>query len=451
MNNRVNFGNMMSSLVNDPSTQYVFQIMLYSVLFFGLAVILYYFLRRESAVKLGNPKALMIVFVIVGFATRIVFGWVFTGHPYDIRIFENWAKTAANGLVQVYSNGQMSDYPPLYMYILWIIGKLTSVDALSNNMTIIIKLPSVLADMITSFLLFKLAKKYVSSDIAVLIAGFYLFNPAILINSTVWGQVDSFFTMLIVAAILLLSEDRVSLSTLVFAMAILMKPQGIIFAPVILFEFIRRKNILVFIRSVFVALLGVLIIALPFEIAYGPMWIINLYLKTVGEYPYASVNAFNFYSLLGLNYVNDSNIGFIFSYHLWGLIAIALITLFSGFIYLKSKNSKFASVTALMLITGVFNFSSRMHERYLFPAIALAIIAYIYLKDKRFIYLAGGFSLTVYANTHYVLYQTNLGVNSIELDLVNMSISALNVFLVIYLIKILVNLVFRKEPKSVNH
>jgi Gpi18-like mannosyltransferase len=36
-----------------------------------------------------------------------------------------------------------------------------------------------------------------------------------------------------------------------------------------------------------------------------------------------------------------------------------------------------------------------MHERYLFPVVALAVLAFIYWQDKRLWLLAGGFSLTV--------------------------------------------------------
>jgi Gpi18-like mannosyltransferase len=96
------------------------------------------------------------------------------------------------------------------------------------------------------------------------------------------------------------------------------------------------------------------------------------------------------------------------------MIFIVAVTLFSWFIYIKGRDSKYAPAAALILISGVFIFSSRMHERYLFPVVALAVIAYIYLKDKRFILLAGGFSITVFVNTYYVLFNNNSGIEHFD-------------------------------------
>ncbi|MNV95696.1 hypothetical protein D3C71_1906150 [compost metagenome] len=83
----------------------------------------------------------------------------------------------------------------------------------------------------------------------------------------------------------------------------------------------------------------------------------------------------------------------------------------------------------------VFTFSSSMHERYLFPAAALALLAYTYLKDKRLLWLTGGFSLTIFVNTYYIFYNSTNGGTSYGLTL--FLTSSLNILLCIYLAKIL--------------
>ncbi|MNP59542.1 hypothetical protein D3C76_1545450 [compost metagenome] len=45
-----------------------------------------------------------------------------------------------------------------------------------------------------------------------------------------------------------------------------------------------------------------------------------------------------------------------------------------------------------------------MHERYLFPAAALALLAYGQFKDRRLLWLAFGFSATIFMNTYAVYY-----------------------------------------------
>ncbi|MNN71239.1 hypothetical protein D3C81_1871580 [compost metagenome] len=103
--------------------------------------------------------------------------------------------------------------------------------------------------------------------------------------------------------------------------------------------------------------------------------------------------------------------------------------------YIRTRSIRFASASALLLIAMVFTFSSSMHERYLFPAAALALLAYTYLKDKRLLWLTGGFSLTIFVNTYYIFFNATNGGTSYGLTL--FLTSSLNIVLCIYLAKIL--------------
>ncbi|MCE7699909.1 MAG: hypothetical protein K8E24_014170, partial [Methanobacterium paludis] len=255
-----------------------------------------------------------------------------------------------------------------------------------------------------------------------------------------WGQVDSFFTMLVVLSVFLICQKKTVFSSAVFTLAVLMKPQGIIFLPVLLFELIRNRSTKLFIKSIVSAVVTASIVILPFSVGQNILWIFKLYAKTISEYPYASINGFNFYSLIGANYTQSSNKLFIFSYSTWGIIAIAAITLFSFYIYIKNRNKVYAFAAALVQISGVFTFSTGMHERYLFPALALCILSYIYLKDKRFFILCIGYSITIYTNIYYVLFGHSGMMNSNSHSMVSDGTSLLNVILFIYLIKILIDI-----------
>ncbi|MCL6479010.1 MAG: hypothetical protein K6T65_11450, partial [Peptococcaceae bacterium] len=100
------------------------------------------------------------------------------------------------------------------------------------------------------------------------------------------------------------------------------------------------------------------------------------------------------------------------------------------------------------LIAGVFNFSTRMHERYLFPAVALSILAYIYLRDKRLLLLSAGFSATVYINTHYVLLATIKGMHSAPSGPAPVITSLLNVLLFACLARVLSDIAVKKPAKK---
>lgn len=414
-------------------------LLIYAAIFLGLAAVAYYyFIYKKRKMDPGKAKLIIESLLCAGLLLRIYAATLMTGHPYDINIFKNWAAAAANNLFQVYSTAGSNDYPPLYMYILFLIGKIGSIQVLSPYYMLLLKLPSIMADIAASYLVYKLARKHLSLELSILLAAFYIFNPAVFINSTFWGQVDSFFTLIVIGAVLALSEIRIGLSSVLFMAAVLMKPQGIIFLPVLFFELVRQKKLTYFIKAAVYALGTAVIIVLPFSLSNGDMlWIFKLFARTIGEYPYASVNAFNLFGLVGANFKYYSADWIVLSYHTWGMIFIVLVTAFSWLIYIKGNRSAMAPAAALFQIAGVFTLATSMHERYLFPAAALAILTFIYLRDKRLLLLVVGFSTTIYINTHVVLFATLQGINSASYSPVLITTSLLNVLLLTYLGKVL--------------
>ncbi|WP_155891162.1 glycosyltransferase 87 family protein [Ectobacillus panaciterrae] len=439
-------GNMFRHTANS-GTKYATSLAVYSVLFFGLFAVAYYlFANKNIKIRQSNKKALLWTLLGVGLFLRIAAAPWIGGHP-DINLFKNWATSAAKGLTGFYINGS-SDYPPFYIYILFIVGKIASVPAMNSYFTLLLKLPSILADIATAYLVYRLAVKYLPLEFSLLISAFYAFNPAIFINSTFWGQVDSFFTLIVVLAVFMLSENKVFLSGVFFAAAVLMKPQGIIFLPVLFFELVRLKSVKCFLTAAAAGLGTALAVILPFSFHQGPFWIFKLFSSTIGEYPYASVNGFNFYSLLGANYKQDTSTLFVFSYHTWGMIFIIIVTAFSWFIYIKGRSAKFASIAALLQITGVFTFSTSMHERYLFPAAALSLFAFIYLRDKRLLWLAAGFSATIFINIYAVFYGMFNGPAGVPYNFTLIITSLLNVVFSIYLVKVVWDITVRSKTST---
>ncbi|AGY76733.1 glycosyltransferase 87 family protein [Clostridium autoethanogenum] len=413
---------------------------LYLIAFLILCAGTFYFItRRDLKINKDNIKILIFSLLCIGLFLRISLSTVMEGYGGDINLFKDWASTAANSFSQFYTNARSSDYPPLYMYVLFLIGKISSISLINPYYTLLLKLPSIIADVVTAYFIYKIAKKYLSLEFSILLSAFYIFNPVTFIDSALWGQVDSFFTLIIVLSLFLLSEGKTILSSIAFTCAVLMKPQGIIFLPVLLFELVRERNLKTFVKSIVSGLITALVIILPFSYSQNALWIFKLYSKTISEYPYASVNGFNFFNLIGANYKKNSEVFFIFNYQIWGMIAITAITLSCWYLYAKNKNKAFVFAAALVQISGVFTFSTGMHERYLFPAAALSVISFVYLKDKRLLALAVGYTITIYTNIYYILFGSSRGMNSDSHSLITDGISLLNIILFIYLMKILID------------
>jgi len=435
--NNQNRGAMPSNMRGGNSNNYAIEVIIYSIIFIVSAATLFVMAIKNKVKDFGiSEKFLIPILICIALFLRLFISVVLPSFSGDLNLFKDWATAAGKNLIKVYSNSRNADYPPLYMYVLAIVGKLGNTSAFSSYYNLLLKLPSIFADIVTSILIYRLAGKHLSRSMSITLAVFYLFNPAVWINSSVWGQVDSFFTMILVFGVYMLLEGRVGISGVFFTAAVLMKPQGIIFLPILFFELVRLKSVKEFIKTAFISLGTAVLIALPFMITNGVTWIFKLYSGTVGEYPYASVNAFNFFNLIGKNYAKDTGTILGISYHNLGMAAIVLVTILTFVIYIKGNNKNFAPAAALIEIAGVFTFASSMHERYLFPAVALSILAYIYLKDKRILALIIGFSITVFSNTYYVLLQSSRSSNSP----VAIVISALNILLFVYSTKVLIDI-----------
>ena len=440
-----------------PIIPVTFLLCFFWVLFVGL----YYYLLRlyklpldagsalqkeVSAGKMGalsvTPAAMFFVFLGAALLLRIILAPVIEGYPTDINCFKGWAWIAAEkGLPGFYLSNAFVDYPPGYIYILYIIGMLGKLFSLPHNSAIfvvILKLPAIIADILTAFIIFKLGKKELGFAAASLLSLFYAFNPAVIFDSTIFGQVDSVLFLMLLLAFMFLYKNKLPAACALFVVAILIKPQALIFSPVFLFALYSRKSWKTFLYSGLAAIVTFVVVILPFSLRQDPLWIFRLYKKNLASYPFATLNAPNLFGLFGANWIKESETFFLFSYQTWGFIFIGLIVISSVFFFFKSKDKARIYFTALFIMAAVFVLTSKMHERYIFPVLTLAILSYIYGKKKGFLFLSAGFSLTFLINAammlHLMVNHDNHGIPGD--DLLFRGISLVNICLLAYIIKI---------------
>jgi len=107
--------------------------------------------------------------------------------------------------------------------------------------------------------------------------------------------------------------------------------------------------------------------------------------------------------MFGLNWVDDSKTFLFIPYLAWGLIFTIIVLGYTGYLYARDKgNQAMPFIAALVMITGIFNMSSRMHERYVFPALILSLMIYVILKEKKYLYLFGLMTAVQLINYTYV-------------------------------------------------
>ncbi|HPJ76661.1 MAG TPA: hypothetical protein PLS36_07475 [Clostridia bacterium] len=359
--------------------------------------------------KLNKSYLILGAVFLVAFITRVFIAGAVMGHLTDMGCFSYWGEQAYNdGLLEFYNGSYYCDYPPLYIYILWFIEFAREALGLTFAFPahiILLKMPAIIFDIMTAYLVYKIAKTRFSETTSIILSAAVALNIAYILNSAAWGQIDSILTFFIALTAYNIMNNKLEFATVAYVIAVLLKPQAFIFAPILIFAYIKSKNTKKVLISLLIGLALFVVVILPFAIRQEPLWIFSLYFGTMGQYAYATVNAYNIYALLGLNWVSDSEVMFLFAYKIYGYVAILGICALTTIAFIKgNKMPGFTFATAGLLMTVVFAFATKMHERYLFPSILLVLAAYIFSNDKRFLYIHILQSITVFANCAYILY-----------------------------------------------
>ncbi len=339
----------------------------------------------------------------------------------DQGTFIAWSNILVRDGFKNFYNG-WSDYLPGYLYFLWGLGKVNSLGIVSQS--ILYKLPANIADLLTGFLIFKILAKSKGEKWGIVGAVIYLFNPAILANSSLWGQVDSLTALTSILSIYLLPINYI-LSAVALSVGTLIKPQVAFVFPVIIFLMLKNKN--KFIDYLVYGITGLLI----FVGGFIPFWnhgnLISFIYERLGisanQYSYTSVNAFNFWGLIG--FWRPDNIYF----QVAGYGVVLVLTIFLFFKLRKVKNPEYYLLS--FVFGASFIFFTRMHERHLLPIFApLTIVA---IENPILLIPYIGFSLTYISNLYYAYIWITENFRHVFSDLFIKSFEVINIGLVVFI------------------
>lgn len=351
------------------------------------------------AYKTTSPAKIL----ILAFFVRILFALFFDGHETDMNCFDAWSDIIyQGGIGNFYTNGQFADYPPGYMYVLYVIGFIKNVFPMNKELSyLLLKLPAIICDILSGYMLFKISEK--NQGDSSLIASLYLFNPFVILDSAIWGQVDSVFTLPIFAMLYLVTQGKLIWSYFLFAIAIFIKPQALFYAPILLLGIIEHIFIKDFSKKKLIKNIGygvtAIILIFALSLPFGIGNVISQYIKTLASYNYASVNAYNLWSALGLNW---SPITKIHTYI--GYLFIAIITVLCMLQFFRRKSSDRYFYFGALICFSVFVLSVKMHERYAFPAVLLILGAFAVSGKKSLLYIYSLVSSLLFANSAHVLF-----------------------------------------------
>ena len=438
--------------------------MIIIILLYTVMSLAFIYREHQRNIHLSESKSIrsIYVFAVLFFALlmRIIISWFVKGYMVDVNCFRSWGHTmAAVGPAGFYEATSFCDYPPLYTYILALNSIISNVLGGSEQVSrIVFRLIPSLCDLAGCYILYRMMSgaKALSERSCFLFLSLSVFNPATILNSAAWGQMDSVLCLLLLCVAMYAVQGKWKAVLPLYVAAVLVKPQALMLGPLglvfILMSWIRnretRKQIIIGTGiSILILAAGII----PFSINQKWDWLIQLYIKTLGSYPYATVNTANLYYILGGNWsavsskahalaptvlgilcagygiwwylrarvlknrIAETLISFVFAvcFLIQGIthaswawtggvaMAFAFVVVLSPAV--RSGDIKLLPWLGGLLFVILYVFGVKMHERYFFPALLLLSFAWVLKKDRRILYVILIFTFTLFTNEWIVL------------------------------------------------
>lgn len=439
----------------------------------GYAAAALWILRHLQLDRRGIPDKRIPRFLPAGlsiaFLLRIIIALNVVGYQVDVNCFTAWGSTMSSVGPTLFYQSNWCDYTPGYIYILGLNGFVAKLLQGLVTPAFVHKMIPIACDIISACLIYRLAVEHDYSERqAGLLSLLFSFMPAVILNSAAWCQIDSVLCVGLMLVAYFAIHRKWAVVLPLYVLCVLIKPQalmlGFLGLAALIMEWIQhpalingqyirprcRKEMLI---GAMISLGLALLIILPFSPNQeSPLWLYNLYRKTLSSYNHATVNTANIFYLAGANWVgieqpastwvlifflmcslaycaytiitqrNNCRYWFVepsimLVYTCWFLILaidgcswemLGWATMSMAFaivlpIFIRSGNLKNLPLCGAVLFLLLYVFGIKMHERYLFPAIFLLGMAYALRRDKRIFAILISAGCTLFINEGIVL------------------------------------------------
>jgi Gpi18-like mannosyltransferase len=284
------------------------------------------------------------------------------GHPGDAIVIGRWADNMATFGPSDFYRHDGAIYPAL-LYAYWPIGVL--LDGLDQARAI--KGLSIPFDLAIGVVAFLAARRMVGPVRALVAPVVYLFNPAVLLAGPVWGQVDAAGTLAYLLALLALAGRRWAAAGACAVVALLIKPQfGLVLLPVAVVAVLQWRathDVAPLIRSALGGAAAYAVVAIPLRLS--PITYIGRVIGAGSFKEMSSANAANIWGLFHGYKKPDGDLVYIGAFLLLLGLTAALLPL------LRRQDLPMILAVGAFVIFAFYFLPTRVHERYLFPAMAV--------------------------------------------------------------------------------
>ncbi len=390
---------------------------------------------RAVAYAAARPWVQLGLLLAAGLAVRMLLAVVLlpeTGFKSDMVLWADWAHrldAAGPGAFYRPDAPYFNDYPPVFPYVLWSLAefaRLMSTLTGGADMTVgLLKVPFIAADIATAAAVYGLGRQLGRHRLGMIAAAIFVFNPAVLFDSTIWGQDDSIGVLFVVLSLYMLLRGRTEWASALAVVAALVKFQFAFIIPIIAVVAIRRH---LFGRSEDPTIearrdyfrIGRSLVA-GFGTLVAVCWPVGLALYSAGDkshslwarflaagqaFPGITQNAFNLWmnpladvihsggtGLTEGHVVNDAVAivalgGLTVTWQAVGNVLFLAIVALALAVVARHDDGPTIIFAALIIAVAFFALPTRVHERYLYPALALGAPLVLLAAWPRRMYVA---------------------------------------------------------------
>jgi hypothetical protein len=270
------------------------------------------------------------------------------------------------------------DYMPLRLYMLLGMSRIAELfgaalyPPLPPATKLLLKLPALLADATTTAIIFFWGLRRGSLTWAAALGALYALTPPVWINVAWWGQVDGLLMLPMLGAVLLLGWREGWAGWAAWALALLIKPQAIILAPLLYAATLRLHGCGGLLRGGALAF-GVLVAGItPLALAGQGPGLAQAALGSVGRFPQVTNDAYNLWYLVagGQNLNDEVTLVLGLSYRQLGLLLMGGAALLITLSLLRRADPASRALAAACLALAFFCLPTQIHQRYLFLVFA---------------------------------------------------------------------------------
>lgn len=370
------------------------------------------FLGYEKGRKLGKVAAIVIA---VGAVVRILCAVFIGGYRNDMNVYNEMLDYfLKNGVSGYYKTSGVAVFPLTFYFTALFggLGRILGFTAGSSVMALMIKFSFIIADVVTATLLYKIAKRYVNSEVAVVIAGVFSLCPVFFLSSGAWGTELSLAAPFVVGSMYALIDKKPFFAMLWFALATLVTKACVYLFPLYIvyygFKFFASlvANVKLTEKKAFAERLndGALSLAFKLPVFFIATYLIKylvalpLMIGTVGASPFKmtllltlkplvsnahfSYNGLSIFNIFGKNAVAVGNA---FPQVVFVVCFGVLIAAIVGLVYFSKRNrAVFPLIAAYISFTLTTYFVGASAVGTLL-SIVLLLMSFIYVKDVRII------------------------------------------------------------------